>query len=108
MAKMSKKISRVEKSSPQQPQAAELKKFLAMVAEPNRLRILYLLKKKSMNVTEIYESLKLPQNLTSHHISRLKKADLLVERREGTFRHYGLNVKQLRKYFGMFKDYLEI
>lgn len=83
-------------------------KFLKIIADENRLKILVLLEQGSMNVTEIHSKLKLPQNLTSHHISKLKSGELLLEKREGTFRNYSLNVKQLRECNKMLKDLLKI
>jgi len=85
---------------------ADLNAFLKAVSDMNRLRILYVLKGKTLNVGEIYGKLKLPQNLTSHHISRLKRIGVLNERRDGVFRHYSLNVKKLKQYSDMFKDTL--
>ena len=89
-------------------QAEEIRNFLAVTSEMNRFRILELLRGGSMTVTDIYKKLKMPQNLASHHISRIKKAGLLVEKREGTFRHYGLNSKEIRKYCDAFKNHLGV
>lgn len=74
----------------------DAKKFLAALADTNRLKIMALVKNKELSVTQIYEALKIPQNLASHHISQLKRNGLLVERREGTFRFYIANQKELR------------
>ena len=82
----------------------QVNKFLKTVSDANRLRILFVLGEGSMNVTDIHNKLKLPQNLTSHHISKLKALELLNEKREGTFRHYSVNTKKLREYNKMFKD----
>lgn len=86
----------------------DVNKFLKIVADENRLRILVLLENGPMNVTDIHNKLKLPQNLTSHHISKLKSLELLLEKREGTFRHYSANTKKLREYNKMCKDLLKI
>ena len=83
-------------------------KFLKVVADNNRLRILCILGDQTMNVTDIYKKLKLPQNLTSHHISKLKELELLNEKREGTFRNYSVNKKKLKEYNNSFKDLLKI
>jgi ArsR family transcriptional regulator len=78
------------------------------VADENRLRILVLLEDGAMNVTDIHSKLGLPQNLTSHHISKLKSLELLLEKREGTFRHYSVNTKKIKEYNKMLKDLLKI
>lgn len=105
MANVSKKS---EKKAENGAQFMEINKFLAMSSDTNRLRILFLLSKGSLNVSEIHTKLKLPQNLTSHHISKLKSANLLLEKREGTFRHYSVNVKQLRDYLKDFRELMNV
>ncbi len=82
----------------------QVNNFLKTVSDVNRLRILFVLGNGTMNVTDIHNKLKLPQNLTSHHISKLKAMDLLNEKREGTFRHYSVNTKKLREFNKMFKE----
>jgi DNA-binding transcriptional ArsR family regulator len=87
---------------------SKTKKFLKTVSEENRLKILLELKGGAMNVTQIHNKLKLPQNLTSHHISKLKKAGLLNEKHDGTFRHYSVNKKKLAEFTRIFKELLGI
>lgn len=84
------------------------KRFLKTVAEENRLKILFELKNKTMNVTELHNKLKLPQNLTSHHISKLKKVGLLSEKHDGTFRLYSINKKKLAESARIFKEFLGV
>jgi len=104
---MAKKISS-KKTSETSKQFLDVNNFLKIVADENRLRILVLLEDGAMNVTDIHSKLKLPQNLTSHHISKLKSLDLLLEKREGTFRHYSVNIKRLKEFNKMLKDLLKI
>lgn len=82
----------------------EVRNFLAAMSEINRLKIMLLVKKEALSVTEIYEALKIPQNLASHHIARLKENELLIERKEGTFRFYSLNEKALRRFGKQFSE----
>lgn len=98
---MKKKLSGADKFS-------KAKKFLKTVAEENRLKILFELKNKTMNVTELHTKLRLPQNLTSHHISKLKKVGLLNEKHDGTFRLYSVNKKKLAESIRIFKELLGI
>lgn len=86
----------------------EVGDFLKLLADENRLKILLALTEKTMSVTEIHLKLKLPQNLTSHHISKLKEMDLLNEKREGVFRYYSLNVKKIKECSRLLKDLLKI
>ena len=60
-----------------------LKKYLTTIAEPNRLAILQFLKNGERCACEIHPKLKLPQNLSSHHLKVLKDLKLLKSRREG-------------------------
>lgn len=106
MAKKEKKIS--GKTLETNKQFLDVNKFLKIVADENRLRILVLLEDGAMNVTDIHSKLKLPQNLTSHHISKLKGLELLLEKREGTFRHYSVNTKKLKEYNRLFKGLMKI
>lgn len=87
---------------------AEVSKFLKIVSDENRLKILIALNEGEMNVTSIHNKLKLPQNLTSHHISKLKGLDLLSEKREGTFRRYSVNARKLKEFNKLFKDLMRI
>lgn len=89
-------------------QFLDVNRFLKIVADENRLRILVLLGEGQMNVTDIHNKLGLPQNLTSHHISKLKSLELLVEKREGTFRHYSVNTKKLKEFNRIFKELMKI
>jgi DNA-binding transcriptional ArsR family regulator len=86
----------------------KVNKFLKKLADENRLKILLALKGKTMNVTEIHNQLHLPQNLTSHHISKLKSLGLLNEKQEGTFRHYSVNAKNLKELNRAFRELLGI
>ncbi len=106
MEKKEKKV--VKKTQEGNKQFLEVNKFFKIMADENRLKILVLLENGAMNVTDIHTKLKLPQNLTSHHISKLKSVELLLEKREGTFRNYSVNVKQLKEYNKMVKELFKI
>lgn len=96
------------KNTPENAKFNQVSKFLKLVSDDNRLRILLTLGEGTMNVTDIHSNLKLPQNLTSHHISKLKSLELLNEKREGTFRHYSVNVKKLKELNKEFRELLNI
>lgn len=74
-------------------QAAQL---LKVAAEENRLRILCLLRGGGLCVCEIFEKLNLPQNLTSHHLSILKKAKLVADEKKGRQAYYLLTPKGIK------------
>ena len=68
-------------------QAARL---LKIVGEENRLKILCLLQEGGLCVCEIFEKLGLAQNLTSHHLSVLKEAGLVDDKKRGLRVYYSL------------------
>ena len=51
-------------------------KTLKVVADPNRLRILLLLKGEELSVAELQEILAMGQSTISTHLSQLKQAEL--------------------------------
>jgi ArsR family transcriptional regulator len=58
-------------------------KTLKVVADPNRLRILLLLKSEELSVAELQEILGMGQSTISTHLSQLKQAGLAEDRRTG-------------------------
>lgn len=62
---------------------ASIVKILRVVAEPNRLRILLLLQDEELSVAELQEILAMGQSTISTHLSQLKQAALVEDRRTG-------------------------
>jgi len=73
-------------------------KYLKTLAEPKRLAILAFLKKGERCACEIHPKLKLPQNLSSHHLKVLKDLGLLNSRREGNKIIYSRNERTIKAY----------
>jgi ubiquinone/menaquinone biosynthesis C-methylase UbiE/DNA-binding transcriptional ArsR family regulator len=65
-------------------------KTLKVVADPNRLRILLLLKGEELSVAELQEILAMGQSTISTHLSQLKQAGLVEDRRTGKNNLYHL------------------
>jgi len=63
--------------------AASIVKMLRVVADPNRLRILLLLKAEELSVAELQEILVMGQSTISTHLFQLKQASLVEDRRIG-------------------------
>ena len=61
-----------------------------LVAEPSRLRILLLLKEEELSVAELQEILTMGQSSISTHLSQLKHAGLVEDRRTGKNNLYRL------------------
>lgn len=71
-------------------------KFLKLIAEENRLKIVCLLAQSELCVCDIWSALNIPQNLTSHHLKALKKYGLISSRKDGLNVYYSLDTKALK------------
>jgi len=69
---------------------ASIVKILRVVADPNRLRILLLLEGEELSVAELQEILAMGQSTISTHLSQLKQAGLVEDRRTGKNNLYRL------------------
>jgi ubiquinone/menaquinone biosynthesis C-methylase UbiE/biotin operon repressor len=65
-------------------------KILRAAADPTRLRILLLLKAEELSVAELQEVLVMGQSTISTHLSQLKQAGLVEDRRTGKSSFYSL------------------
>ncbi len=59
-------------------------------ADSTRLRLLVLLSERELCVCELVEILDMPQGKISRHLAVLRRAGLVVDRREGTWIYYSL------------------
>jgi ArsR family transcriptional regulator len=66
-------------------------KILRVVADPNRLRILLLLRSEELSVAELQEILTMGQSTISTHLSLLKQAGLVEDRRTGKSNLYRID-----------------
>jgi ArsR family transcriptional regulator len=67
-------------------------KTLRVVADPTRLRILLLLRGEELSVAELQEILVMGQSTISTHLSQLKQAGLVEDRRTGKSSLYSLKI----------------
>ena len=70
---------------------------LRALADPIRREILDLLKKGRLSAGEIAEHFPVTGASVSRHLSVLKEADLIRDRREGKFIYYELNASVLEE-----------
>jgi len=70
---------------------ASILKNLRLLADPSRLRILLLLEREELSVAELQEILGMGQSRISTHLSQLKQAGLVEDRRNGKSILYRLN-----------------
>lgn len=69
----------------------ELEILGKMLSEKIRLKILLLLSNQEINSSKIHKLLRLPQNLTSHHLQTLLKHGFVKARKDGRFAYYSVN-----------------
>ncbi len=68
----------------------DLRRVFKTLSDPTRLRILALLAREELAVQDLMEILGMAQSRVSRHLSILREAGLLRDRRDGTFVHYRL------------------
>lgn len=66
----------------------EVSQIFKVLADPTRIRILYLLSQEECSVTHIAEVLELSQSAVSHQLSLLRTLRLVKFRREGHTYYY--------------------
>jgi len=76
----------------------DLVKSFKALSDPIRIRILKLLKKKTMCVCELTSVLKIGQSNMSHHLRILKEAGLINDKRNGLWVDYELSHGEYNKY----------
>ncbi len=64
--------------------------WLKALAQPRRLEIIHLLRNQELSVAQIYQMLDLPQANISQHLSVLRLAGILKDRRQGKKIYYRL------------------
>jgi len=69
---------------------ASIVKSLRLLADPTRLRLLHLLQREELTVAELQEILGMGQSRISSHLSQLKSAQLVRDRRAGKNIFYAL------------------
>ena len=84
-----------------------LAKFLRIIGDDNRLRILCLLKDGEHCVCEIYPNLDLPQNLVSSHLKIMLDFGLLIIRSEWKKNYYSINPIIFKKYNLLLTNFLK-
>ena len=90
--------------------AHDLERWLKVIGEPKRLRILDLLMQGEQCNCEMGETLGMAPNLISHHMSVLQKAGFVTARRDpddARWIHYSINpdaLDSLNQAFGAFFD----
>jgi ArsR family transcriptional regulator len=74
---------------------AAILKTLKLIADPSRLRLLLLLDREELSVAELQEILAMGQSRISTHLSQLKNAGIVEDRKQGKNSLYRLRDRQL-------------
>jgi len=69
------------------------RQVLKVLADDTRLRIVYLLSKRELNVATLCEIMQRKQSLVSKHLARLRLLGIVADRREGINVCYSLSPK---------------
>ncbi len=85
----------------------DMARFLRIVGEENRLKILCLLKDGEKCVCEIVEFSNLPQSLVSAHLKVLKDMRIVKSRKEWKNVYYFVNKKIFKRYSLLLNDFLK-
>lgn len=62
--------------------------------------------KQSINVTELYKTLKLEQSVASQHLGILRKAGFVMPNRDGRVIHYSVNYERIDDLNTLVNDFL--
>lgn len=76
-------------------------KSLKLLADPSRLRILLILQQEEVSVAELQDILSMGQSRISTHLSQLKQADLVEDRRSGKHILYRLQPRTSEPILGV-------
>jgi len=95
------------KSSQESREIGKTYAFLRAISDPNRLKILCVLKNSPHCVCELVPIISISNKLVSHHLKQLKKIELVDEKRAGNFIRYSLNKKTLKEYKQIFNHIIK-
>lgn len=78
------------------------------LSDENRRKILELLKKKDMSVNELLESFDISGASLSHHLNKLKNADLVLTKRRGQQIIYSIHTSIFEDFASFSVDFFEM
>ncbi len=85
----------------------EISSLLKLIAEKNRLELMCVLRQGECCVCEMEDCFDMSQSLISHHLSDLRKTNLVESRRQGRRKYYTLTGKGKKLtdlIFNLFKE----
>jgi ArsR family transcriptional regulator, arsenate/arsenite/antimonite-responsive transcriptional repressor len=85
----------------------DMARFLRIIGDDNRLKILCLLRERDLYVDEIVSNLGLAQNLVSSHLKVLSEFNLIIGNKEGRRKCFSINKEVFKKYNILLNNFLK-
>ena len=79
-----------------EPKFAQAARLMEMLAQPSRLKILCILIQGERSVQALADIAELSQPAMSHHLRKLREADLVETRRDGQVKYYSLKGDEVK------------
>ena len=76
------------------------------MSQKQRLKILNLLGKRAMNVTDIQKATGFEQSVVSHNLKRLKHCGFVEQETKGKYRYYKINKKTIKKILNLIDKHM--
>ncbi len=86
---------------------SDLAKFLRIIGDDNRLKIMCLLRDTELYVDQLSYNLGLAQNLVSSHLKILLDFNLITVRQEGKKNYYSVDITIFNKYNSLLTSFLK-
>ncbi len=86
---------------------SDLARFLRIIGDDNRLKMLCLLKDQELYVDELSYNLDLAQNLVSSHLKVMLDFKLIKTRNVGKKNYYSINNITFKKYNNLLTNFLK-
>lgn len=80
--------------------------FFGTLTSESRLKIINLLRKRRMNVTELVNELQSDQTSVSHDLARLKQCGFVSTEIVGKFRYYALNEETIHPLMELIEEHM--
>lgn len=82
------------------------KLFFSTLNSEQRLKILNLLRKKKMNVSEIIKKTGFEQSVVSHNLRRLKHCGFIIQEIKGKYRCYKINKRIIKQILNLIDEHM--
>jgi DNA-binding transcriptional ArsR family regulator len=101
---INKNISSLSVSEKQHYKAYKL--FFSTLNSEPRLRVLNLLRKTKMNVSEIQKATGFEQSVVSHNLMRLLHCGFIIQEIKGKYRYYKINKKTIKQILNLIDEHM--